>query len=78
MDLIDHLTKLLDQWERFESLNGDINYFSEILSPKTPGGKTLNTIRETFEDLKRCRDTLLALDKSCDIAAQAVSCSPYT
>jgi len=75
--LLDVLSETIKAWERFNSSNGDIGYFSDIessldasqhrtrLSPRAIG--------ETFETLEGLQQKLLLLDKSCHNSAQAVS-----
>jgi hypothetical protein len=63
IDLLGHLRRRASQttqaWDRFESLNGDLCYFSDVLEQP----HITNGIRESFEELNDIKQTLIHLDQ---------------
>lgn len=73
--LLDKISEATKAWTRFNSLDGDIGYFSGP-SPNPSGSqhhRSLRAIKETFEMLEDLQQKLELLDKSCNNSAQAVS-----
>ena len=76
--LLHTLSKPIKAWESFCSLNGDINYFSDIDlfsgRPKLSQRRklALGAISEIFETLQGFEQTLLVLEKSCSKSADLV------
>jgi hypothetical protein len=74
--LLDGLSEIVMVWERFNSSNLDIGYFSDH-EPLDEWQDHINlslcAIHETFETLKGLHRTLRLLDKSCRDSAQVVS-----
>jgi hypothetical protein len=65
------LSETLNFWERFNSQNGDINFFLDMNYSQL----SLSAINETFETLEDLQRTLDSLLKSCEDYANAVSLS---
>jgi len=71
--LQDVLSETVKAWERFNSENGDIDYFSDIDFSENRCRGSLSKIKETFEVLESHQRTLQKLSKSCHDSAQNVS-----
>jgi hypothetical protein len=67
------LSETLKFWERFNSQNGDIDFFSDMDSSQDRCNLSLGTINETFETLESLQRTLDCLIRSCEDYAIAVS-----
>jgi len=72
--LLDKLSETIKAWERFNSSNGDIGYFSDSsISQNRAKSLSLRAIKKTFEMLEDLQEKLLLLEKSCRNSAQTVS-----
>jgi len=80
-DLIAVLSKVVMEWENFNTSDGDLAYFSDLKSfPKgsrAPVRRSLGAIKRTFKELEKLREDLLVLGKSCSNKAEAVSYSSF-
>lgn len=74
--LLDLLSRSINAWASFNSSNGDIGYFFDIISlpltAKCRARESLRAISDAFEDLKGLQQTLLLLENSCHRSAKAV------
>jgi hypothetical protein len=72
------LSETVKAWDRFNCLDGDIGYFSDIdASPNVSNpGRSLRAIKEAFEKLRDHQHKLQRLKECCDGFAQAVSYNP--
>jgi hypothetical protein len=75
--LINLLSESVRAWERFNSPDGGISYFSDIDSGedvlKHRSRRRIRAINETFQDLEDFQKKLIGMDKECQTLAQTVS-----
>jgi hypothetical protein len=72
------LSETIEHWDRFNSCDGDIGYFSDIdCSPDARKRRncvgSLAAIKGTFEVLKNIQRKLVVLEKLCQNSAQSAT-----
>ena len=75
--LRERFSTTIQAWDRFDTPDGDIRYFSDISDISEPQAQViaklaLNNIKEIFENLKDLEQTLTSLDKSCEEHSRVV------
>jgi len=68
---------IFEVWKRFNSPQGDIQYFARVPGHTTNLAPKLSGIRESFEELTNLEARLRSINQSCDKDCRIVSSLLY-